>query len=79
MNEIIFHGNGSTVANMFADYSDVVTVKELCRMLKIGKNTAYDLLKSGKLSSVKIGAKYLIPKIYILTYLHIQSGLQVND
>ena len=26
---------------IFKDYADVITVKELCEMLKIGKNTAY--------------------------------------
>ena len=27
---------------MFEQYGDVVTVKELCQMLQIGRNTAYD-------------------------------------
>jgi len=61
--------------NIFEGYSDIVTVKELCQMLKIGRNTAYDLVKSGKLNSVRIGARYLIPKVYIVTYLQKQSGL----
>ena len=59
---------------LFEGYADVVTVKELCQMLKIGRNTAYTLVKSGELASVRIGARYLIPKVYIVAYLQRQSG-----
>ena len=55
---------------MFENYPDVVTVKELCQMLQIGRNTAYDLLNSRRLASVRIGRKHLIPKTYIIAYLH---------
>ena len=34
-------------------YDDVLTVKELMDFLAIGKNTAYELLKSGKIKSGK--------------------------
>jgi len=46
---------------MFHGYPDVVTVNQLCKMLGIGRNTAYSLLKSGRLKSVRIGIKYRIP------------------
>jgi len=64
-----------SVGRMFDGYADVVTVKELCQMLKLGRNTAYTLVKSGELASVKIGARYLIPKVYIVAYLQRQSGM----
>jgi len=59
---------------MFETYPDILTVKELCQALKIGRNTAYNLLKSGTLNSVRIGARYLIPKVYVIAYLQRQSG-----
>ena len=62
---------------MFEQYGDIVDVRELCQMLKIGRNTAYGLLKTGEIQSVKIGTKYLIPKIYILAYLRIQNSLHI--
>ena len=40
---------------MFSKYPDVVSVSELMDMLHIGKNTAYELLQSGKIKSIKIG------------------------
>jgi len=54
---------------MFKGYPDVVTVKQLCKMLNIGKNSAYELIHSGKLKCVKIGKVYKIPKKYIIEYL----------
>ena len=67
---------GKAVTVMFENYPDVVTVKELCEMLKVGKNTAYDLLNSRSLASIRIGRKFLIPKTYIIAYLHVRNPLQ---
>ena len=54
---------------MFSKYPDVVSVSELMDMLHIGKNTAYELLQSGKIKSIKIGKKYRIPKSFVMEYL----------
>lgn len=47
----------------------MVTVEQLCKMLNIGKNTAYTLLKSGQIKSVRIGGKYAIPTKWVENYL----------
>lgn len=54
---------------MLNKYSDVLTVEELCEVLRIGKNTAYRLLKSNEIKSVKIGKIYKIPKKSVRKYL----------
>lgn len=54
---------------MLNKYNDVLTVEELCEVLRIGKNTAYKLLKSGEVKSVKIGNIYKIPKKYLKEYI----------
>lgn len=54
---------------MFEKYSDVVGVSELCEMLNIGKNTAYKLLSTGQIISLRIGKCIRIPKIYIIQFL----------
>lgn len=38
-------------------------------MLHIGRNSAYKLLSSGQLKSVKIGKKYIIPTAWVADYL----------
>lgn len=46
-------------------------VDELREMLGgIGRTTAYSLLKSGRIESVKIGRVYLIPKINVIRFLY---------
>ena len=54
---------------MLNKYSDVLTVEELCEVLRIGKNTAYKLLKNNEIKSVKIGKIYKIPKKSVIKYL----------
>lgn len=49
---------------------DVVHVDELREMLGgIGRTTAYALLKSGRIESIKMGRVYLIPKINVIRFL----------
>ena len=54
---------------IFANYPDVVSINELMKMLNIGRNTAYSLLQSGEVKSIKIGKQYRIPKKFVLEYL----------
>ncbi len=55
---------------MFTNYPDVVSINELMTMLNVGKNTAYSLLQSGTLKSIKVGKQYRIPKRFIIEYLN---------
>lgn len=54
---------------MFRDYPDVVGVAEMQKMLGVGKNTAYELLKKQKIQSIRIGRIHKIPKANIIKYL----------
>ena len=55
---------------IFADYPDVVKVKDLKKMLSgTGKNKIYKLLQDKEIFSKKIGRDYYIPKISIIKYL----------
>ncbi len=59
---------------MFTDYPDVVSISDLQSMLRIGRNTAYGLLKSGAIQSIKVGQRYIIPKTSVIEFL--ARGLQ---
>ena len=55
---------------LFSEYPDVVGVEQMCVMLGgIVKRTAYELLRSGEIRSLKIGKSFKIPKISIIDYL----------
>lgn len=55
---------------MFEKYKDILTVDEACAALSIGKNSIYKLLRTGTIKSIKIGRKYIIPKIYLIDYIN---------
>ncbi len=54
---------------MLNNYRDILTVDEVCEVLRIGKNTAYQLLKIGKIKSIKVGNIYKIPKYAVIDYI----------
>lgn len=54
---------------MFEEFRDVLTVAEACDVLQIGKNSLYKLLQSGEIQHIKVGRKYLIPKVYLLDFI----------
>lgn len=58
-----------TQDRIFEEYQDIITVKELEKMLKIGRTLAYQLLRSGKIPSVKIGRGFRIRKEMVIKYL----------
>ncbi len=55
--------------SIFQEYPDVVSVEQLCKMLRIGRNTAYHLLKSGTIQAIRIGRQYRIPKKQVIHYM----------
>ena len=54
---------------MFNNYQDVVTITELAKMLKIGRNTAYELIRCCAIRSVKVGRQIRIPKQAVVDYI----------
>ena len=60
---------------MFNEYSDLVTVEDLCEMLYIGKNAAYKLLSSGQLKAFRYNRVWKIPKQSVIEYILNQSKL----
>lgn len=48
---------------------DVLTVPDVARLLRIGKNKAYELVKTGQLPAMKLGKRLLIPKSILIDFL----------
>lgn len=51
------------------DVPHVLKVKDLPPLLKVGRNTAYELVRSGQIHSVKVGRVYRIPRNAVIDYL----------
>lgn len=60
---------GRKELKMLDNYNDVLTTKELKEILRIGFNKVYELLKNGKIKSLRVGNKIIIPKSAVLEYL----------
>lgn len=54
----------------------LISIEELQDTLCIGKNTAYDLLRSGEVPCFKIGKTWKIPRQGVLDYINNKMGKQ---
>ncbi len=48
---------------------DILTIDELCEVLRIGKNQAYKLVKSGQLKCFRYNRVWKIPKQSVIDYV----------
>ena len=54
---------------MLSEYPDILTTIEVCRILKISKNTLYKLIRSRQLNAKKIARHYRIQKAELLRFM----------
>lgn len=52
----------SNMPHSLEDLPLVLRVEDLMPILGIGRNTAYDLVRSGQIKSIKVGVQYRIPR-----------------
>ena len=60
---------------MLSDYPEILTTEEAADILRVGYNTLYDLLQSGKLKAYRNGRIWRIPKRSVIEYIIEQSKL----
>ena len=53
----------------FDDLPLTLRVEDLMPILDIGRNTAYELVRSGQVRSVRIGRQLRVPKQALIDYL----------
>jgi len=55
---------------LFAEYPDVVDVRQLRKMLGgVGNKTAYKLLHEGRIHYIRIGRGFRIPKASVIQFV----------
>ena len=54
---------------MYGEIGEILTIEELMELLYIGKNTAYQLLKSGEIKAFRIGKVWKIPRESVNEYI----------
>ena len=63
-------------ALMLKSYPHILNIHELCEGLATSTKTGYKLLREEKISSVKVGRTYRIPKFSLLSYMKIMNPPQ---
>lgn len=61
------------MANKYHSFDDLpltLKVEDLMPILGIGRNTAYELVRSGQIKSIRVGRNIRIPKAEILSFLN---------
>lgn len=54
--------------------NELISLDELCDILKTGKNTAYTLMRTGELGAFKIGRVWKIPLASVRKYIELKSA-----
>ncbi len=47
---------------MLDEYPDVLTVRDIQSIFRISRSTAYDMVQSGRIPSIRVGSTYRISK-----------------
>lgn len=53
----------------FNGNNEILTVEEVCDILRIGKNAAYNLIKSGEIKCYRYSRVWKIPRISVDEYM----------
>lgn len=59
---------------MLKHYPDVMNIEEMSRALGVSTKTGYKLIRTGKITAMKVGRTYRIPKVHLLTYLRVPGA-----
>ena len=54
---------------MLDQYEDLMTVQDIQDVLHIGKNRAYELLRDGTISSIRLGKSWEVLKEAVISFL----------
>ena len=62
----------AAMENKYRTYEDLpltMRVEDLMPVLRIGRNAAYELVRSGKIRSIRVGRSIRIPREAVIDYM----------
>ncbi len=59
---------------MYNGTTDLISIEELCSILLIGRNKAYELLNNKKIKAFRIGKTWKIPRLSVDEFILSESG-----
>ena len=64
--------------SMFRGYPDVLDATQTGQVLGVSQKTVYKLIRDGKLTAIKVGRAYKVPKVSIIqVFFDVESGNDV--
>lgn len=60
---------------MYNDSPELITIDDMCDILSIGRNSAYDLLNTGKIKAFKIGSHWKLTREAVDEFIRRESNL----
>ena len=54
---------------MFTEYDEILSIKDVMEILHIGKNSVYSLLKSNEIRNIRVGKRYIVPKQSVINFI----------
>ena len=54
---------------MLEKYPDILTVEEVCEILRVGKRSVYEMIRKGELPARKMGRVHRISKKGLIAYV----------
>lgn len=63
---------------MFKEYPDILSVHQVAKALGVGVNTAYRLVNTDVIGSIRIGRKIIVPKACLVDYV-LSARYRVSD
>lgn len=56
----------------------LISVEEAAQLLSIGRNTAYELIRQGRLPHIRLGRRVLVPRFGLEQWIAQEAGLSTS-
>lgn len=61
--------NNNTAFQSLENCQDLLTISDLGLILRVGRNTTYNLISTGQIDHIRVGRQIRIPKQYLVDYI----------
>lgn len=58
---------------LISQFGDILTIDDVCEILKIGRGQCYGLLQTGRLKAFKMGKTWKIPKEAVIEFIKMRG------
>lgn len=64
---------------IYSDFPDLLTTPDIVEMTGFSSRTILQLLKAGEIKALRVGSKYMIPKVYLLDFVQTPRYIEAKS